>query len=139
GLVENLLDEEPEHALGMDEIKARFDEKVKEKDDYPTGYFASPDGTQIALRVFTRGSGFGGGNDEALYRGVVEIAHELDPRSFHPAMTVEFGGDIPNAKAEKDALVHEARSATLLAALFVAGGIVWFYGSPWSLLLVGFP
>jgi len=140
GMVEDLLDEPvAEHALGMDEFRDRFKKKAEEKDDFPSGYFASPDGTQIAMRVFTTTSGLGGGRDELLYTKIRAIAASLRPETFHPQMKVGFGGDIPNAKAEKDALVHEALVATLVAAALILGGIVWFYGSPWSLVLIGFP
>jgi uncharacterized protein len=140
GLVEDLLGEETaEHALGMDEFTQRFEKKAKEKDDFPSGYFASADGTQLAMRVFTKTSGLGGGKDEAVYARIDEMARGLGPQTFHPEMKVGFGGDIPNAKAEKDALVHEARFATILAAVLILGGVVWFYGSPWSLVLIGFP
>lgn len=140
GMVEDLLDENTaEHALGMDEFRDRFKKKADEKDDFPSGYFASPDGTQIVMRVFTTTSGLGGGGDERLYSNIRDIAAGLRPETFHPAMKVGFGGDIPNAKAEKEALVHEAVVATLVAAALILGGIVWFYGSPWSLVLIGFP
>src|SRR5262249_49273880 len=64
---------------------------------------------------------------------------DLGPTSFHPEMKVGLGGDIPNAAAEKDSLVHEAIIATSIAAILILGGVIWFYGSPWSLILVGFP
>jgi predicted RND superfamily exporter protein len=140
GLVEDLLGEEAaEHALGMDELTARFEKEAKEKDDFPSGYFASPDGTRLAMRVFTKTSGLGGGKDEAIYGRIRSIVQSLRPEAFHPQMTVDFGGDIPNAQAEKDALVHEAKYATVIAAVLILGGVVWFYGSPWSLVLIGFP
>ncbi len=140
GMVEDLLDEgTAEHALGMKELEARFEAKAKEKDGFPTGYFASPDGTQIVLRIFTTTSGMGGGRDEELLARVRRMTEDLRPASFHPSMKVGFGGDIANAKAEKDALVHEALVATLIAAALILGGVIWFYGSPWSLVLIGFP
>ncbi|MBX3260079.1 MAG: MMPL family transporter [Labilithrix sp.] len=141
GLVEDLLDEDTgaERALGMDKFKERFEKSAGEKDDFPTGYFASKDGTQIALRIMSTTSGLGGANDEQLLQLVERITNELQPASFHPEMKVGFGGDIPNANAEKEALVKEALFATLIAAALILVGVIWFYGSPWSLLLVGFP
>ncbi|WP_146646045.1 efflux RND transporter permease subunit [Labilithrix luteola] len=140
GMVEDLEDKPAsESALGMDSFKEKFEKKAKEKDDFPTGYFASPDGTQIAMRIFTTTSGMGGGNDEQLFARIRQLTEEVKPTSFHPDMKVGFGGDIPNAEAEKESLVHEAMIATLIAAALILGGVVWFYGSPWALVLVGFP
>lgn len=136
GMVDDLLDEgTAEHALGMDEFEERFTQRAKEKDDFPTGYFANADGTRIAMRVFTTTSGMGGGGDEKLYLRIRELAEAIR----EPNVTVGYGGDIPNAKAEKDALLSEAIGATVVAAVLILGGVVWFYGSPWSLVLVGFP
>jgi predicted RND superfamily exporter protein len=140
GLVEDLLDEgTAEHALGMDKFKERWKKNANDKDDFPSGYFASKDGTQIALRIMSTTSGLGGGKDELLLHIVEKITTDLHPASFHPEMKVGLGGDIPNAAAEKESLVREALFATLIAAALILGGVIWFYGSPWSLILVGFP
>ncbi len=141
GLVEDLLDEggEAEHALGMDRFKERWKKNADEKDDFPSGYFASKDGTQIALRIKATTSGLGGGKDEELLHIVQRLTAEANPTSFHPAMKVGLGGDIPNAAAEKESLVREAVYATAIAAALILAGVIWFYGSPWSLILVGFP
>jgi predicted RND superfamily exporter protein len=140
GMVEDLSDSPPEErALGLDKYKERFDKKIAENDDFPSGYFASPDGTQMVLRIFSTTSGLGGGQDERLYAQVRQLVDGLSPTSFHPAMAVGYGGDIPNAAAEKDSLVREALVATTIAAVLILGGVVWFYGSFWALVLVGFP
>ncbi len=140
GMVEDLLDEgTAEHGLGMDELDARFEKRAREKDDFPTGYFESPDGTQAVMRIFSTTSGLGGGRDAELLAKVKKAVAELHPTRFHPQMRVDFGGDIPNTEAEKQALVHEALVATAIAAALILGGVIWFYGSPWSLVLIGFP
>jgi predicted RND superfamily exporter protein len=141
GLVEDLSDDAatPERALGMDSFRDRFQKKVDAKDGFPTGYFASPDGRELVMRIFTTASGMGGGGDEVLLAKIRAVTERLAPASFHPEMKIGFGGDIPNAAAEKDSLVHEARIGTIVAAILILGGIVWFYGSPASLVLVGFP
>ncbi len=141
GMVEDLLDENTstERALGMDKFKERWKSSAEDKDDFPTGYFASKDGTQIALRIMSTTSGLGGGNDEKLLQLVEQITTDLQPTSFHPEMKVGFGGDIPNAAAERDSLVREALVATVIAGVLILSGVIWFYGSPWSLILIGFP
>lgn len=140
GMVEDLFDETTgEHALGMDRFKERWKKNADQKDDFPTGYFASHDGTQHVLRIMTTTSGMGGGSDEELLRRVEQMVHDLHPESLHPAMQVGYGGDIPNAAAEKESLVREAVVATSIAAFLILAGIVWFYRSLWSLVLIGFP
>jgi uncharacterized protein len=141
GLVEDLEGDgkKPEASLGMQAYRDKWKSRADERDDFPTGYFASPDGTQMALRVFSTGAGMGGGKDEKLLARVQGMVDELRPASFHPAMKVGFGGDIANAKAEKDSLISEALIATGIAAALIIVAIVWFYGSVWSLPIILFP
>lgn len=140
GLVADLLGEEKgEKTLGMDKFRDRFKAQGDERNTFPSGYLASADGTQHVMRIYSTTSGLGGRSDEALYARLRHLVGELHPTSFHPALEIGYGGDIANAAAEKESLVHEAMIATLIATLIILSGVVWFYGSPWSLVLVGFP
>ena len=141
GLVEDLEGDEAgrEKSLGMEKYKEQWKARIEERDDFPTGYFASPDGTQLALRIFSTGAGMGGGKDELLLSRVENVIAELHPESFHPSMKIGLGGDIPNVKAEKDSLISEAVTATAVAMLLLLVGVVWFYGTAWSIPLIFFP
>jgi predicted RND superfamily exporter protein len=140
GMVDDLeSDTKPDDSLGMEKYRERWKAKANERDDFPTGYFASPDGTRIAMWVVSNGAGMGGSEDEALLEQVTKLLDGLQPASFHPAMKVGLGGDIANAKAEKDSLVSEAIVATSIAAVLILAGVVWFYGSLWAIPLVFFP
>ncbi len=141
GVVEDLEgdDKTPQTSLGMQAYREKWKSRADERDDFPTGYFASPDGTQMALRIFSTGAGMGGGKDEKLLAHVQGMVDELRPASFHPSMKIGFGGDIPNAKAEKDSLISEALIATGIAAGLILVAIVWFYGSVWALPIIFFP
>jgi predicted RND superfamily exporter protein len=140
GLVEDLEgDDAKAKSLGMEAYRDKWKARADERDEFPTGYFASPDGTQMALRIFSTGAGMGGGKDEQLFERVERMVEQLAPARFHPAMKVGFGGDIPNAKAEKDSLISEALLATGIAAALIGVAIVWFYGSVWSIPIILFP
>lgn len=140
GMVEDLGDEaQPEGTLGMEKYREKWKTRAGERDDFPTGYFASADGTQAALWVVSNGAGMGGGQDEKLLAQVTALVEGLQPTSFHPAMKIGLGGDIANAKAEKDSLVSEAILATGIASALILAGIVWFYGSVWAIPLIFFP
>jgi predicted RND superfamily exporter protein len=141
GLVEDLGgdDAKPEATLGMEKYREKWKERADRHDDFPTGYFASPDGKTMAIWILSNGAGMGGGQDETLLARVEQIVADLHPTSFHPEMKVGFGGDIPNAKAEKDSLISEALVATGVAAVLILFGIVWFYRSLWAIPLVFFP
>jgi uncharacterized protein len=141
GMVDDLESPESSKAsFGMEEYRRRWKEKADEKDEFPSGYFASADGTQHVLRIFATSAGMGGDKDEELFAKVKDVVErELRPASFHPRMTVGYGGDIPNAAAEKESLVSEAVIATSIAAALILLGIVFFYRSLWAIPLVFFP
>src|SRR5690606_2132498 len=102
----------------MEELREKWKARVEEHDHFPTGYFASDDGTRIVMRVFSTGAGLGGGRDEELLERVEHLVAELRPESFHPEMNIGFGGDIPNARAEKESLISTALFATGIASAF---------------------
>ncbi len=142
GLVEDLegTDEKAESTLGMDKYRDAWKKRADEKDHFPSGYFSSPDGTQMALWVVSNGVGMGGGEDEKLFARVKAIVDGLEPtKNFHPQMKYGFGGDIANAKAEKDSLISEAIYATGIAAALILIGVAWFYRSLWAIPLILFP
>jgi uncharacterized protein len=141
GMVDDLeaSGEKPEATLGMEKYRQKWKSRATERDDFPTGYFATVDGTRMVLWVVSNGAGMGGAEDEALLKEVEALVAQLKPASFHPAMVVGLGGDIANAKAEKDSLISEALIATTIAAALIVVGVVWFYKSFWSIPLVLFP
>jgi predicted RND superfamily exporter protein len=126
-------------ALGLDEYHDRWEAKVKEHNDFPSGYFETPDGTMIGVRIVSLTSGMGDAGGDALMKRVAELMAELRPASYHPQIKVGFAGDISNAAAEKASVISEAAWATGIAALLIITGVAWFYRSPWSLVVIAFP
>jgi predicted RND superfamily exporter protein len=126
-------------ALGLDEHRAKWDDQSKKHDDFPTGYFASTDGTMLGIRIVSTSSGTGDAGGDALLARVKGVVEKVDPARFHPAMSVGYAGDIPNAVAEKESLLGEAALATGVALVLILGGIAWFYRSLWAVPMIGFP
>jgi uncharacterized protein len=118
-----------EHALGMDDYKKRWDERANKHDDFPTGYFATPDGRMMGVRIVSPTTGTGDRGGDLLLARVDEIVKRLNPPSRHPEMRVGFAGDIPNAIAEKDSIVSEAAWATGIATLLILFGVFAFFRS----------
>ncbi|MBX3208675.1 MAG: MMPL family transporter [Labilithrix sp.] len=130
---------EKKSALGLDEFRTKWEAHANKHDDFPTGYFASPDGRMIGLRIVSTSSGTGdAGGDTLLARLKAHVA-AMSPASYHPEMQVGYAGDVPNAVAEKESLLSEAAMATGLALVLILGGIAFFYRSMWAIPLVGFP
>jgi hypothetical protein len=108
-------------------------------DEFPSGYFETPDGTTVAVRVVARTAELGDKSAARLLDEVRAAVERLDPKRFHPAMEVGYGGDIPSAITEQKSIASEALWATLLALTLVLGGVVFFYRSLWSLAIIALP
>ena len=126
-------------ALGLDESHDRWEKASKKYDDFPTGYFESDDGTRAVLRVITSASGTGGSSGDVFTAQMIALVGDLKPSSFHPQMKVGFAGDIPNAKEEKESIMSEAVWAVVVASLLSLAGIVVYFRSVWSLIIVFVP
>ena len=131
--------EEKKAALGMDEFHDRWDQKGRKNDDFPTGYFATTDGTMLGIRIVSPTTGTGDKGGDLLLKQVEGIVQELNAPSFHKDMKVGFAGDIPNAIAEKDSIVSEAAWATGIATLLILLGIFTFFRSFSALVVMLFP
>ena len=145
GLVADLGEEEApgrdrkQPALGLDAYRDRWEAKAREHDDFPRGYFESPDGTRIGLRIVSVTTGMGDAGGDQLLKIVHGLVDELRPPSYEPSMRVGFAGDIPNAEAEKDSIVSQAAWATAIAFALIVAGVVWFFRSPWALAVIALP
>lgn len=129
------------NALNED-LRAQLDKLEKKPggfDEFPSGYFETADGGLVAIRIVARTAGLGDKNAARLLEEVKEAVGALDPKKFHPAMEVGYGGDIPNALAEQKSIASEALWATLLALTLVLGGVVFFYRSFWALIIIALP
>jgi len=130
---------EKKKALGMDQFRERWQGKANKHDDFPTGYFATEDGTDLGIRIVSTTTGMGDSAGDALLAKVRAIVSDLDPAKYRPDMQIGYAGDIPNAIEEKDSLVSDAAWATGIAFILILGGVVWFFRSPWSLAVIWLP
>lgn len=131
---------DPHVTLGMDKYYARWKSSSNKFDDFPSGYFANDPGTIMVVRIVSNASGTGGYSGDLFLADMNKrIADMKITERFHPAMKVGFAGDIPNAVAEKESTLSEAAWASGIAFLLILTGIVIYYRSPWSLLVISIP
>ncbi|WP_437877323.1 efflux RND transporter permease subunit [Sorangium sp. So ce513] len=125
--------------LSLDDTWAELQRRLKKIDEFPSGYFSTPDGRMVAIRIVSRSAGMGDRKAAQLLDDVTALVDRLEPARFHPDMQVGYAGDIPNAIAEQKSLVSEAVWATVVALVLILGGVILYYRSPWSLLVIGLP
>jgi predicted RND superfamily exporter protein len=129
-------------ALGLDEYSDRAEAKARERkeySDFPRGYFETADGTIAAIRIVSSSTGLGDRAGDALLARAKAIAAELAPEKYDSRMTVGFAGDVASAAAEKESIASQARVAFIAALAMVLVGVVIFYRSVWSLIVISLP
>ncbi len=134
--------QEKKPALGLDEYSDRAEAKARERkeySDFPRGYFETKDGTIAAVRVVSSSTGLGDRAGDALLARVKAIAADLAADKYDPAMKVGFAGDLASAVAEKESIASQARVAFIAALVMVLVGVVFFFRSVGSLLIISLP
>lgn len=128
----------PAPALGLGGALDRWEKRSSERDAFPTGYFATPDGKLVGLRVVTNTT-LGDAHGDALLADVERLVADLAPARYHADMRVGFTGDVASAAGEKKALVNDAAWATALAVAIILAAMVAYFRSPWSVAIVALP
>jgi uncharacterized protein len=129
-------------ALGLDEYNDRAEAEARERkeySDFPRGYFETADGTIAAVRIVSSSTGLGDRAGDALLARAKAIAAELTSEKYDSRMTVGFAGDVASAAAEKESIASQARVAFVAALVMVLIGVVIFYRSVWSLIVISLP
>ncbi len=126
-------------AFGLDAYADRWKQKAREHDDFPTGYFETPDGAMVGLRIVSFTTGMGDAGGDTLLKRVEQLVKDVHPESYQPQMKTGLAGDIANAAAEKDSIVSEAAWASGFALLAIVAGVTWFFRSAWSLIVIALP
>ncbi|APR99265.1 efflux RND transporter permease subunit [Pajaroellobacter abortibovis] len=147
GLVEHTEEEgEKQGAQSSDSLseqvkryRTRWEQKARQYNQFPQGYFSSPDGTRYVLVIVSESSGTGDAIGDRLIQEVSELVEKLHPKLYHPDMQVGYGGDLPNARAEKQSIENDVIWATLIPMLLIMGGLVFYFRSIWSLAILGVP
>jgi predicted RND superfamily exporter protein len=126
-------------ALGLDAYQDRWDAKGREHASFASDYFESPDGRGIGVRILSLTTGMGDSGGDLLLDRVSKLVAAMRPSSYQAEMRVGFAGEIADAAAEKASVVTQAAWATGIALVLIAGGIVWFYRSLASLVIIALP
>jgi uncharacterized protein len=117
------------NASPLRRLRDESERRRKELDRYPTGYYRTEDGLVYALVLRLPMVGLGDDAQSALFDAVQAEVRALDPASFSSELKVGYGGDVPNAIAEKDALIADVTLVSGLAVILIALAIAIFFRS----------
>ncbi len=128
-------DEADEKALN-DRIENRRSSLSKK---FPDGYFMSADGKYVWVVALPPGGMFVERAGEALLAQAQQIIGRMNPRSFHPQMTVEPGGPIITAIASRKAVERDIVWVTVTCLIIVGFSIGFYFRRVRAVPLIGIP
>lgn len=123
----------------LDAVEGQLQQAVDTRDPFPTGYFETPAGDAIGLRIVSSLPGVGDSGGEALLNEVAAAVRALEPARFHPSLAVGYGGDIPNALEERRSVASDAVGATAIATGLVLAAVWAYFGAPFALVVIALP
>ncbi|HEX7476825.1 MAG TPA: MMPL family transporter [Polyangiales bacterium] len=119
------------------DFQARADAEIAKYDQFPTGYFRTPDGLTYTLVIRSASEGFGDSAGEQLMQKVQAICARAEPRFGIDPASVGFAGDVPSALADVQALRDDITIVSGAAVILIFGSIIFFFRSALSLLHIG--
>ncbi|MDX2055476.1 MAG: MMPL family transporter [Polyangiaceae bacterium] len=134
---EKSADLPPGEGSALTRLRRKFEQEAAKADPFPTNYYRTPDGRTYALLIRSRAGGMGEFSTDSLFLKVQELAQALPKSAYHRESQYGFGGDIPNAIAERDALVDDMTIVSTVAIVLILGAIVIFFRSPFVLSHIG--
>ena len=117
------------------ELEREVDARIQAEDRYPEGYYRTPDGSVYSVVVRAPRAGMGEAASDRVLAEVTARTERVKQRL--PGPSVGYGGDIPTAIAERDALLDDIGIVSIVATLLVFGSIVTFFRSFKTLIYVG--
>jgi predicted RND superfamily exporter protein len=116
-------------------LSAEIEARVRAEDRFPEGYYRTSDGKVYALVVRARRAGMGEQTSDRLLSETEHAARTL--AASMGGLDVGFGGDIPTAIAEREALLDDIGVVSVAAVLLVFAAIIAFFRSGRALFYVG--
>jgi predicted RND superfamily exporter protein len=126
-----------EGSSGLSRVRQRIERELAAQDRFKSDYFRNPAGTRYALVIRAPTAGMGELGSDELLRRVSELVERLRPSSFHARAEVGFAGDIPNAIAERKALLADIALVSGLAMVLILSVILGYFRSAISLVHIG--
>ncbi|HWA71638.1 MAG TPA: MMPL family transporter [Polyangiaceae bacterium] len=116
-------------------LSDEIEQRVRAEDRFPEGYYRTSDGKVYALVVRARRAGMGEQASDRLLLETERAARTL--AASMGGLDVGFGGDIPTAIAEREALLDDIGVVSVAAVFLVFAAIIAFFRSARALFYVG--
>lgn len=116
-------------------LRAEIEQRIRSADRFPDGYYRTPDAKVFALVVRARRAGMGESSSDQLLSETTKAARAV--AASLGGLDVGFGGDIPTAIAEREALLDDIGIVSVVAISLVFGALIAFFRSARALFYIG--
>jgi predicted RND superfamily exporter protein len=118
-------------------MKDKLNDQIQKADQFPNGYYETPDGKIVLLMAQLEGSETELEPSSKLFSAVKEEVAAIRSK-YPPGMVVGYQGEVPNLVEEHDAILADLSLSSALVFLLVGGVIFAFFRSIRGLIAVLF-
>ncbi len=128
------LDEE-EAVLDFSDIEAKY----RTADNGDETYYTNPNRTILALEAMAAGTVSNIGFAKDMQREIQQAVKKVNPRAYHPQMSIEYGGPFKNKIDEYDTILSDVRSTLIFGVVGIVALLTFYFRQPLAAFFVAIP
>ena len=128
------LDEE-EAVLDFSDIEAKY----RTADNGDETYYTNPDRTILALEAMAAGTVSNIGFAKDMQWVIQQAVKKVNPRAYHPRMSIEYGGPFKNKIDEYDTILSDVRSTLIFGIMGIVALLTFYFRQPLAAFFVAIP
>ena len=128
------LDEE-EAVLDFSDIESKY----RTADNGDETYYTNSDRTILALEAMAAGTVSNIGFAKDMQRVIQQAVKKVNPRAYHPQMSIEYGGPFKNKIDEYDTILSDVRSTLIFGIMGIVALLTFYFRQPLAAFFVAIP
>ncbi|MCE2434605.1 MAG: MMPL family transporter [Candidatus Latescibacteria bacterium] len=128
------LDEE-EAVLDFSDIEAKY----RTADNGDETYYTNSNRTILALEAMAAGTVSNIGFAKDMQRVIQQAVKKVNPRAYHPQMSIEYGGPFKNKIDEYDTILSDVRSTLIFGVMGIVALLTFYFRQPLAAFFVAIP
>ncbi|MDA0747942.1 MAG: MMPL family transporter [bacterium] len=128
--------DDADEELSFSDIAEKY--KKKHADGHEV-YYTNPDSSIVGIEVVASGTVSNIGFAKEMYSAIQRAVQELKPETYHPRMTVSYGGTFKNKIDEYDVIWHDIKSTLLVGVIGVVLILTFYFRQPLAVFFVAIP
>ncbi len=128
------LDEE-EAVLDFSDIESKY----RTANNGDGTYYTNSDRTILALEAMAAGTVSNIGFAKDMQRVIQQAVKKVNPRAYHPQMSIEYGGPFKNKIDEYDTILSDVRSTLIFGVVGIVALLTFYFRQPLAAFFVAIP